>query len=71
MWGKWTYSAIVLWGELDLLAQQFSPIANTKYDSAAADQSSRQADSTHELAATDQFSPQADTRHEPAVVAQS
>ena len=38
--GKW----LVLGGELSLLGQQFSPVANTKYDSAAADQSSRQAD---------------------------
>ena len=36
-------------GELDLW-QQFSPIANTKYKSAAADQSSRQADITHKPA---------------------
>ena len=38
------------------------PIANTKYDSAAADQSSRQADTRHEPAAAVQFSQQADTR---------
>jgi len=31
----------LLKGKLDLLWQQFSPVANTKYDSAAADQSSR------------------------------
>jgi hypothetical protein len=35
-----------LGGELDLLWQQFSPMANTKHKSAAAEQSSRQADST-------------------------
>jgi hypothetical protein len=46
--GKWTYSAIVL----HLLWQQFSLIANIKYDSAAADQSSRQADTRHDPAAT-------------------
>ena len=33
------FSNISLRGELDLLWQQFNPIANTKYDSAAADQS--------------------------------
>ena len=47
---------------LNLLWQQFSPIANTKYDSAAADQSSRQADTRHEPAATVQSFQQADTR---------
>jgi hypothetical protein len=49
-------------GELNLLGQQFSLLANTKYDSAAADQSSRQADTTHEPAATVQSFQQADTR---------
>ena len=37
--------AIVLWG-------QFSLVANTKYDSAAADQTSKQTDTTHKLART-------------------
>jgi hypothetical protein len=36
----------------DVLEQQFSPIANIKYTSAAADQSSRQEDTTHKLAAS-------------------
>ena len=49
-------------GELYLLVQQFSPIANTKDDLAAADRSSRQADTRHEPAATVQSSQQADTR---------
>ena len=47
-----------------LLSQQFSPIANTKYNSAVVDQSYRQADATHELAASIQSSPPADTGHE-------
>jgi hypothetical protein len=53
IWEKRTYSAVVLWrgGECDLLSQQFRSIANTKYDSAAAVQSSRQADTRHEPAA--------------------
>lgn len=38
------FSNSFLGGELDILWQQFSPIAITKYDLAAADQSSRQAD---------------------------
>lgn len=37
-------------GELHLLSQQFDPIANTKYKSAA-DKSSGQADTRHEPAA--------------------
>ena len=57
--------------ELDLLSLQFSPMANTKYNSAAADQPSRQADTTHELETTVQSFLQADTRHEPAAVVQS
>ena len=56
--------------ELGLLGQQFSPIANTKYDSAAADQSSRQADTRHKPAATVQSFQRAGTRHKPASVAQ-
>jgi hypothetical protein len=39
-------------GQLDLLGQQFSPVSNTNYDSAAADQSSGQVDTRHEQAAT-------------------
>jgi len=35
-----------------LLGQQFSPVANTKYDSAAANQFSRQTDTTPEPAAS-------------------
>jgi hypothetical protein len=42
--GSGLVQQLFLGGELDLLGQQFSPVANTKYDSAAADQSSRQAD---------------------------
>ena len=61
---------MTLWGELDL-GQQFSPVANTKYNSAAADQSSRQTDTKHELADTVKSFQQADTRHEPAAEAQS
>ena len=53
-------------GALGLLSQQFSPVANTKWDSAAADPSSRQADNSHKPAATVQSFQQADTRHEPA-----
>jgi hypothetical protein len=45
--GKWTCSAIVLRNELDLLWQQFCPIANTKCHSAVAGQFSRQADTAH------------------------
>jgi hypothetical protein len=52
---------MTLWGELDL-GQQFSPVANTKYNSAAADQSSRQTDPRHKPAATVQAFQQADTR---------
>jgi hypothetical protein len=37
--------------EFDLLSQQFSPITNNKYDSAAAFQLSSLADTTHEPAA--------------------
>ena len=48
--------------QLDLLGQQFSPIANIKYDSAAADQSSRRADTRREPTATIQSFQQADTR---------
>nr|BAE25119.1 unnamed protein product [Mus musculus] len=50
---------------------QFSPVVNTKYDSSAPDQSSRQADTRDEPAATVQFFQQADTGHEPADVVQS
>ena len=50
------------WGKLDLLWQQFSPVANTKYDSGGADQSSKQADTRHEPAAIVQSFQQADTR---------
>ena len=28
IWGKWTCSAKVLWGELDLIQQPSSPVAN-------------------------------------------
>jgi hypothetical protein len=45
------FSISSLGGELHLLWQQFSPTANTKYDSAAIVESSRQADSRHKLAA--------------------
>ena len=65
------FSNSSLGAKLNLLWQQFSPVANTKSESAAADQSSRQADSTHELAGKDQYFWQADTRHKPAVVVQS
>ena len=63
-------------GEVDLLSnsslgasliffwQHFSPIANTKYDSAAAD-------TRHEPATTVQSFQQPDSRHEPATVVQS
>lgn len=44
-------------GQLDLLGQRFTIVANTKYDSAAAEQSFEQADS-RKL----QFSPRANTR---------
>ena len=54
--------AIVLGGKLDLLGQQFSPVANTKHNFAAADQSSRQADTRHEPAATIMSFQQADIR---------
>jgi hypothetical protein len=46
------FSNSSLGGELDPLGQQLSPVANTKCDSAAADQSARQADTRHEPAAT-------------------
>jgi hypothetical protein len=49
MWQKWVY---LVGGKLDLLWQQFISAANTKYNSAAADQSSRQADTRHKPAAT-------------------
>jgi len=47
VWGKWANSVIFFGGEFDLW-HQFSPAANTKYDSAAADPSARQADTRHE-----------------------
>ena len=40
-----------LGGDLDLLCQKSCPVANTKYESAAAVQFSKQADTTHEPAA--------------------
>jgi hypothetical protein len=43
------FSNSSLGAKLDLW-QQFSPVANTKYDSGAADQSSRQTDTTQEPA---------------------
>lgn len=49
-------------GELDLLGQQFCPVANTKHNLATVSQSSRQADPRHEAAATAQSFHQADTR---------
>ena len=57
-------------GKLDLLWQQFSPIANTKYNSAASFQSSSQADTTHKPSAIVLSFKQTDTRHEPAAVGQ-
>jgi hypothetical protein len=50
--------------------QQFSPIANTKYNSASEDQSSGQVYTTHELATTIQSFLQADTRHKPTAIVQ-
>jgi hypothetical protein len=52
----------VLGDELDLLWHQVSAVANSKYDSAAADQSSRQPDTRHKPVATVQSFQQADTR---------
>ena len=72
MWEKWTCVTIVLWGQaqssFDL---QFSPVANTKYDSVAEDQSSGEADTKQELTATDQSFKQADTTQEPTAIDQS
>jgi hypothetical protein len=60
------FSNSSLRGKLDLLGQQFSLVANTKYNSAAADQFSRQADNRREPAATVQSFQKADSRHKPA-----
>ena len=55
------FSNSSLGGALHLLGQQFSPIANTKYDLAAADQASRQAN-RQEPEATVQSFQSTDTR---------
>jgi len=50
--GTWKDQQQLFGDKLDLLFQQFNPGANTKYNLAAADQSSRQADTRHESAVT-------------------
>ena len=69
-WGSGPGLQWLLWGKLNLLCQQFSPVANTKYQSTAAVQTSRPADPRQEPAAAVQSSQQADTMPEPATVDQ-
>lgn len=50
-WGKQTCSAIVLWGGAQFSLAAVQSVENTKYNSATADQCSRQANTRHKSAA--------------------